>query len=72
MGRAEARDLGLEDLVELYDPMANYERVEDIIWDWQSDPEPVVQSTRTVDIEAPTGEIPDERLAPLTPEPPGE
>ena len=58
MGKAEARDLGLGDEGVLYDPVENYERVEYIIWDWQRDPEPVVQSSRTVDIPAPDGEIP--------------
>ena len=60
MGRAEARDLGLESDVPLYDPIDNFERVDGIIWDWQSDPDPVARSTRTIDIEAPTGNIPDE------------
>ncbi len=59
MGKAEARDLGLGDTGVLYDPVDNYERVEGIIWDWQRDPEPVVESSRTVDIAAPGGEIPD-------------
>ncbi len=58
MGKAEARDLGLGDDGVLYDPVDNYNRVENIIWDWQRDPEPVVQSSRTVDIPAPDGEIP--------------
>ena len=61
MGRAEARDLGLEGAVPLYDPVANYDRVQGIIWDWQRDPAPVVQSTRTIDIPAPDGNIPDEQ-----------
>ena len=60
MGRAEARDLGLESEVPLYDPVANYERVQDIIWDWQRDPDPVARSTRTVDIPAPDGDIPEQ------------
>ena len=67
MGRAEARDLALDDAGPLYDPAANYERVKDIIWDWQRDPDPVAQSTRTVDIEAPDADIPPERLPPLNP-----
>lgn len=57
MGRAEARDLGLEDGGPLYDPVANYERVRGIIWDWSSDPDPVTQSSRTVDIPAADAEI---------------
>ena len=58
MGRAEARDLGLDDEGLLYDPTLNYERVRNIIWDWQRDPDPVPQSTRTVDIPAPDASIP--------------
>jgi outer membrane protein len=62
MGRAEARDLGLEDEDPLYDPAENYNRVRGIIWDWASDPNPEAQSTRTVDIPAQDAEIPDEQL----------
>jgi outer membrane protein len=58
MGRAEARDLGLDDEALLYDPDINYERVRGKIWDWSFDPDPVAQSTRTVDIPAPDAEIP--------------
>lgn len=58
MGRAEARDLGLGDEGPLYDPLANAERVEGIIWDWQRDPDPVTQSPRTVDIPAQDADIP--------------
>ncbi len=43
MGRAEARDLGLETEGTLYDPVTNYERVQGIIWDWQQDPDPVAR-----------------------------
>ena len=39
MGRAQARDLGL-DGGSLYDPVANYRRVHGKIWDWGSDPKP--------------------------------
>lgn len=52
MGKAEARDLGLDGGI-LYDPAVNYQRVRGKIWDWASDPDPVAQSTRTVDIPAP-------------------
>ncbi|BDI59823.1 TolC family outer membrane protein [Qipengyuania nanhaisediminis] len=52
MGRAEARDLNLETGGPLYDPLANYERVDGRIWDWDRDPEPAPNSTRTVDITA--------------------
>ncbi|WP_128891426.1 TolC family outer membrane protein [Erythrobacter sp. HKB08] len=58
MGRAEARDLGLDDEGVLYDPVVNYDRVSGRIWDWDRDPAPEAKSTRTVDIPAPTAEIP--------------
>ena len=48
MGKAEARDLGLDGGV-LYDPQANYDRVHNRKWDWSEDPDPAVESTRTVD-----------------------
>ncbi|MEY2926781.1 MAG: hypothetical protein RL367_1258 [Pseudomonadota bacterium] len=48
MGQAEARDLGL-DGGPLYDPQTNYNRVHNRVWEWGDDPEPVAQSTRTVD-----------------------
>jgi outer membrane protein len=57
MGRAEARDLGLGDDGPLYDPQVNYERVRGKWWDWERDPDPGAQSTRTVDIPAPDAEI---------------
>lgn len=57
MGKAEARDLGLGEDGVLYDPVANYDRVRGIIWDWQRDPEPVTTSSRTVDIPASDGEV---------------
>ena len=56
MGRAEARDLGLEN-GPLYDPVANYERVDDMFYDYQSDPNPEPEATRTVDSEAQKAEI---------------
>jgi outer membrane protein len=61
MGRAEARDLGLGDEGPLYDPVENYERVKGIVWDWAFDPDPVTQSTRTVDIPPADAEIPSEQ-----------
>ena len=61
MGLAEARDLGLEGKVPLYDPVENYGRVRTIIWDWASDPDPVTRSTRTVDIPPQGADIPEER-----------
>ena len=48
MGRAEAPDLGLDGGA-LYDPMANYDRVRGKWSDFDDDPLPVTQSTRTVD-----------------------
>jgi outer membrane protein len=57
MGRAEARDLGLDAEVPLYDPVANYERARGILIDWHSDADPVATSTRTVDIPAQDGEV---------------
>lgn len=56
MGRAEARDLGLEG-GPLYDPDVNYERVDDMFYDYQSDPNPEPQATRTVDTQAQTADI---------------
>ncbi len=57
MGRAEARDLGL-DGGPLYDPAVNYDRVKGRINDWASDPAPKPVSTRTVDTPAQDGAIP--------------
>jgi outer membrane protein len=48
MGQAEAQDLGL-DGGPLYDPTANYKRVRGKWFDWDDDPAPSPQSTRTVD-----------------------
>jgi outer membrane protein len=57
MGHAEARDLGLEEFGPLYDPVANYDRVRGNVWDWSSDPNPVTEATRTVDIPAQDADI---------------
>ncbi len=57
MGRAEARDLGLEAYGPLYDPLDNYNRVHGILWDWQRDPNPVAGSSSTIDIPAQDAEI---------------
>ncbi|MHA6332362.1 TolC family outer membrane protein [Qipengyuania sp. CAU 1752] len=62
MGKAEARDLALEGGV-LYDPVVNYERVDGRFWDWDRDPDPVAQSTRTVDIPAANADISDNAAA---------
>ena len=56
MGRAEARDLGLEG-GPLYDPVADYNRVKGAWNDWSSRPDPVTASTRTVDTPAQKADI---------------
>jgi outer membrane protein len=56
MGKAEARDLGLDGGV-LYDPQVNFQRVRRSWSDWSSDPAPVTKATRTVDIPAQDGSI---------------
>lgn len=56
MGKAEARDLGLDGGA-LYDPVANYDRVRGKIWDWSNDPAPTTKSTRTVDTPAQDGSV---------------
>jgi len=58
MGRAEARDLGLDGGT-LYDPQVNYDRVRGKWFDWESDPAPEARSTRTVDTPVQNGEIPE-------------
>jgi outer membrane protein len=63
MGHAEARDLGLDEFGTLYDPTENYDRIRNNIWDWASDPDPVTQSTRTVDIPPQDADIPEEQTA---------
>jgi outer membrane protein len=60
MGRAEARDLGLDDEGPLYDPVVNYDRVKNKFNDWSFDPDPVARSTRTVDIPPQDAEIPSQ------------
>ena len=57
MGRAEARDLNLDTGGALYDPVVNFERVHDKVWDWDRDPKAEAKSTRTVDIPAPNATI---------------
>lgn len=51
MGRAEAKDLGLEN-GPLYDPVANYNRVRHRILDWDEDPTPTPVATSTVNTPA--------------------
>ncbi len=57
MGQVEARGLGLADEGMLYDPLANYDRVAGKWWDWERGPDPVVESTSTVDVPAATALI---------------
>lgn len=57
MGKAEARDLGLEGGA-LYDPAVNYERVKGQIWDWGDDPKPQQQATGTRGIPAADASVP--------------
>jgi outer membrane protein len=53
MGRAEARDLGLEG-GPLYDPLTNYDRVRRKLNDWSNDPEPQPLATGTTTTPAQT------------------
>ena len=59
MGKAEARDLNLDNDI-LYDPDVNYKRVRGKIFDWSNDPAPVARSTRTVDTPVQDGNIPQQ------------
>ncbi|MCB2072752.1 MAG: TolC family outer membrane protein [Novosphingobium sp.] len=56
MGRAEAKDLNLDGGA-LYDPQDNYRRVRGKWFDWDDDPAPTAQSTRTVDTPVQDGSI---------------
>jgi len=58
MGKAEARDLGLDGGM-LYDPKIHYKRVRSQVLDWDLDPKPKPQATRTVDTPAQDGSIRD-------------
>ncbi|KTE78576.1 hypothetical protein ATE59_01730 [Sphingopyxis sp. A083] len=57
MGKAEARDLGIEGGA-LYDPAVNYRRVRGQIWDWADDPKPQQQATDTRSIPAADARVP--------------
>jgi outer membrane protein len=57
MGKAEARDLGIEG-GSLYDPAVNYERVKGQIWDWADDPAPQQQATDTRSVPAADASVP--------------
>jgi len=65
MGRAEARDLGLMEEGLLYDPVANYERVEGKWFDWDDDPDPVVTTTSTATVPPATAAIPADAVPQL-------
>ncbi len=56
MGRAEARDLGLEGGT-LYDPSEYYERARNEWNDWSNNPDPQTKATRTIDTAPQTAEI---------------
>ena len=60
MGRAEARDLAIDTGGPLYDPVANYERVQGKLLDWGSDPAPQPQATRTIDTATQNSTIPEQ------------
>ncbi|HKY81866.1 MAG TPA: TolC family outer membrane protein [Sphingobium sp.] len=57
MGHAEADDLSLESGA-LYDPVVNYERVKGKWFDWDFDPAPRPQATRTVDTPPQNANVP--------------
>ena len=57
MGRAGARDLGLEG-GPLYDPQVHYAHVHADAWDWDGDGRPKPSASRTVDTPAQDGSIP--------------
>jgi len=66
MGKAEARDLGIEGGA-LYDPEVNYERVKGKIFDWDDDPKPQQVATDTRQVPAADASVPpttDQSLAP--------
>lgn len=65
MGHAEAKDLGL-DGGSLYDPVANYKRVRNTIWDWGGDGEPQTVSTSTAQTPPQTADVttPDAAMMP--------
>ncbi len=56
MGKAEARDLGLDGGT-LYDPEVNARRARNSMWDWNDNPKPKPVSTRTVDSKAQDGSV---------------
>ncbi|MBV1917451.1 MAG: TolC family outer membrane protein [Sphingomonadaceae bacterium] len=56
MGRAEARDLGLDGEI-LYDPQDNYRRVRGKWFDWDLEPMSEPEATRTIDTQVQDGEV---------------
>jgi len=58
MGKAEARDLGIDSGGTLYDPEVNYRRVKGQIWDWADDPKPQQVATDTKSVPAATANVP--------------
>ena len=58
MGKAEARDLGIDSGGTLYDPEVNYRRVKGQIWDWADDPKPQQVATDTKGVPAATANVP--------------
>jgi outer membrane protein len=56
MGRAEARDLGLDGGT-LYDPTVNYRRVRGSINDWANDPKPQPVAPTTAGVPSPTNVV---------------
>ena len=65
MGKAEARDLGIEGGT-LYDPEINYKRVKGQIWDWADDPAPQQVANDTRQVPAATANVP---VGPPSPSP---
>ena len=57
MGHAEADDLNFETGA-LYDPVVNYDRVKGKWFDWDFDPAPTPQATRTVDTPVQNANVP--------------
>lgn len=58
MGKAEARDLGIDGGGTLYDPEVNYRRVKGQIWDWADDPKPQQVATDTKAVPAADASVP--------------
>jgi outer membrane protein len=58
MGKAEARDLGLEGGT-LYDPEVNYKRVKGELWDWADDPAPQQVANDTRAVPAANADVPE-------------